>query len=328
MISVIIPVHNTEKYIDRCVQSVLANTYKDLEIILVENGSTDRSLEICRMYEKDYANVKVIVADRAGLSHARNMGMDAAKGEFIAFLDSDDYVSPYLYETLRGQAVKEHSDFVFCDFFVGEKETYKWCYPNDSVSKYMALREFYRDTYMHSQYVYSMAWNKLFHKELVSDLRFDEELLYYEDRAFAVKCAARSERIIYLDEKLIYYYRGNVNAISKQEDQSKRIYQTYSLIKERAFMEQAFPETLCYAEWVNAALLQNGAYRLKKAKEVGRNDLVEFLTSVTKTAAKKVFKAKELTIDEKTKYLLEYKMPIVFQLVYRVKKLLEKCVRS
>lgn len=324
MISVIIPVHNTERYIDRCVQSVLANTYKDIEIILVENGSTDRSLEICRKYEKDYANIKVIVADRTGLSHARNLGMDVAQGEYIAFLDSDDFVSPYLYETLRVCAVKKCIDFVFCDFFMGEKEDFEWTSPDDLAVRDMTLPEFYYDTYMQSQYIYSMAWNKLFHKNLVSDIRFDEELLYYEDRAFVVKCAARSERIIYLNEKLIYYYRANMNAISKQEDQSKRIYQIHSLVKERTFMERTFPENACYAERVNAALLQNGAYRIKKAKEAERTDLVELLTPIVKVAAKRLLKAKEIAIGKKARYLLEYKMPVIFRLAYRIKRILKK----
>lgn len=169
-----------------------------------------------------------------------------------------------------------------------------------------------------------MAWNKLFHKDLVCNVRFDEKILFCEDRDFIVKCAARSKRIVYLEEKLIYYYRGNVNAISKQENQDKRIYQTKSLLKERCFMEREFPETLCYAEWVNAALLQNAAFRLKKAKEAARNDLVEFLKSVIKDSEKRLLKTRELSISEKARYYLEYKTPGIFNLLYHIKHVLKR----
>ena len=123
MISVIIPVHNVEKYLSRCLDSVLANTYKDLEIILVENGSTDNSLKICRKFEKRYNNIKVIISTTTGLSHARNIGIDYASGDYIAFLDSDDYVSPNCYETLMNLSKRTGSDFTFCNFIMGNEES-------------------------------------------------------------------------------------------------------------------------------------------------------------------------------------------------------------
>ena len=98
MISVIVPVHNGEKTLGKCVDSILHSTVADIEIILVENGSTDRTLEICQEYSNSHKNVKTIVADVSGLSHARNLGMDAAKGSWIAFVDADDYISPVMYE--------------------------------------------------------------------------------------------------------------------------------------------------------------------------------------------------------------------------------------
>ena len=126
MISVIVPVHNGEKTLRKCVDSILHNTVADIEIILVENGSTDRTLEICQEYSNSHQNVKTIVADVTGLSHARNLGMDAAKGEWIAFVDADDYISPVMYEYFLQKAIQDHDDLVFGDIVVGAANEFDW----------------------------------------------------------------------------------------------------------------------------------------------------------------------------------------------------------
>ena len=114
MISVIVPVHNGEKTLRRCVDSILISTEKDIEVILVENGSTDRTLDICRLYSDKYNNVKTVVADVTGLSHARNVGMGAAKGEWISFIDADDYISDNYLE-LVDKCFSRSADIVFLD---------------------------------------------------------------------------------------------------------------------------------------------------------------------------------------------------------------------
>lgn len=112
MISVIVPVHNGEKTLRKCVDSILRSTVADIEIILVENGSTDRTLEICQEYSNRHQNVRTIVADVTGLSHARNLGIDAAEGEWIAFVDADDYISPVMYEQFLQKAREDQDDLV------------------------------------------------------------------------------------------------------------------------------------------------------------------------------------------------------------------------
>ena len=157
MISVIIPVHNVEKYLDRCIQSVLNNTYRDLEIILVENGSTDHSLAICKKYEEQYVNTKLIVADCAGLSHARNLGLAYATGDFISFVDADDYVSPYLYETLFNCATANNSDFVFCTCISGSEENYNFSVPTCIGPVPINVTSYLRNTDMQAQTMYSVV---------------------------------------------------------------------------------------------------------------------------------------------------------------------------
>lgn len=101
MVSVIVPVHNGEKTLRRCVDSILLSTEKDIEVILVENGSSDQTLNICRSYSDKLNNVRTVVADITGLSHARNVGMGIAKGKWISFIDADDYIHPSMLAWLR-----------------------------------------------------------------------------------------------------------------------------------------------------------------------------------------------------------------------------------
>lgn len=183
MISVIVPVHNGEKTLRKCVDSILHSTVADIEIILVENGSTDRTLEICQEYSNSHQNVKTIVADVTGLSYARNLGMDAAKGSWIAFVDADDYISPVMYERFLQKAREDHDDLVFGDIVVGTANEFDWD-TGRSVDKNVSVREYCWNLFCVAQYTYSIVMNKLFSAELVKNLRFDETLRYAEDREF------------------------------------------------------------------------------------------------------------------------------------------------
>ena len=138
MISVIIPVYNVEKYLAECVNSVLAQTYTDWEIILVDDGATDSSGAICDEYAAKDPRILVIHRENGGLSAARNTGLKAARGEYVYFLDSDDYIEPHSLEQLADTARRERADVVFFDGYVFFDE----CEDDDSVSRYIR-----KDTY-------------------------------------------------------------------------------------------------------------------------------------------------------------------------------------
>ena len=113
-ISVIIPIYNVEKYLDRCIKSVVNQTLKEIEIILVDDGSPDNCPEMCDVYAKNDIRIKVIHKDNEGLGYARNTGLEVAKGEFVAFIDSDDFIDERMYELLYNMAKKNKLDTVFC----------------------------------------------------------------------------------------------------------------------------------------------------------------------------------------------------------------------
>ena len=113
-ISVIVPVYNVEDYLDRCINSIVKQTYKNLEIILVDDGSTDSSYKICNEWAKKDERIKVLHNKNEGVSKARNVGIDASTGDFIAFVDSDDYIEETMFEKLLDKQKTNNSDIVFC----------------------------------------------------------------------------------------------------------------------------------------------------------------------------------------------------------------------
>ncbi|MBR5282462.1 MAG: glycosyltransferase [Alistipes sp.] len=116
LISIIVPVYNTEKYLDRCIQSILAQTYTDFELLLVDDGSTDSSGAICDKYAAEDSRVKVFHKENGGVSSARNFGLDKARGEWIGWVDSDDYIAPNMYKHLLNAAITENADIAYCDY--------------------------------------------------------------------------------------------------------------------------------------------------------------------------------------------------------------------
>lgn len=125
MISVIVPVYNGSAYIERCINSITGSTFRDIEIIAVENGSTDNTWEILEALAAGDSRIKPISTEIRGLSNARNIGIDHASGDWIAFVDADDYISPLMYERLAEAAQTHGADLVLCDFAQGTEEHFR-----------------------------------------------------------------------------------------------------------------------------------------------------------------------------------------------------------
>lgn len=317
MISVIVPVHNGEKTLRKCVDSILHSTVADIEIILVENGSTDRTLEICQGYSNSHQNVKTIVADVTGLSHARNLGMDAAKGSWIAFVDADDYISPVMYEYFLQKAREDHDDLVFGDIVVGAANEFDWD-TGRSVNKNVSVREYCWNLFCVAQYTYSIVMNKLFSAELVKNLRFDETLRYAEDREFIFRVLSRVQSIGCVSSPVYYYYQGNPACISKSSGIESRIDQVRSLQKCLTFADTKFSSYPEYGEYVAACLLQNADFRRRRALECGLTSQAEELLPVIKYAARRVREAKYLGKKTKLRFLLEHDSPVLFNFAVKL----------
>ncbi|MBQ9936950.1 MAG: glycosyltransferase [Oscillospiraceae bacterium] len=204
LISVIISVYNVEKYLRRCIDSVINQTYKDLEIILVDDGSIDDCGKICDEYKVKDDRVKVIHKENGGVSSARNAGLDIATGSYIAFVDSDDYVAPEMYAKLYSEAVQNKYDVVECNivFDYASGKQHKYC---------LKEREFYSYQEMiraiFERYMLASASNKIYKREVIADVRFKKDITIAEDLLFNSISLKKAKSVKVLEEGLYYYYQ-------------------------------------------------------------------------------------------------------------------------
>ena len=174
-ISIIVPVYNIENYIERCIDSIIGQTYDNLEVILVDDGSTDKSGLVCDEYAQKDSRVKVIHKENGGLSSARNCGLDNAHGDFIMFVDGDDYISKSMCRILYSSIVENDSDMAVCSINNIDENGNAIDFLNDDDplrDRVMSKTEF-QDALIHKgNWYYSVAWNKLYKAEILKDVRY------------------------------------------------------------------------------------------------------------------------------------------------------------
>lgn len=193
-ISVIIPIYNVEKYIDRCIKSVVNQSYKNLEIILINDGSLDRSGDICDKWAKKDKRIKVIHQKNSGVSVARNIGLDNAKGEYITFVDADDYIELDYCEVLQYELNKNSVDIIYCNIFTNKhidtNKTIKW-----SSKEYDPVFKM----------THCFVWGALYKKEILQGIQFDKDLFVAEDSYFFIQAVKKSAYIAHVDKALYHY---------------------------------------------------------------------------------------------------------------------------
>lgn len=211
-ISVIVPVYKVEKFLKRCVDSILDQTYENLEVILVDDGSPDASPLICDEYAIKDSRVSVIHQKNSGLSGARNAGIDKATGKYIAFVDSDDYIAPHMYETLWNNMVNYEAQISICrlqrfsgTYYEGELESeiHISTYDNETALKNLHLED---------GEMYTVAYNKLYLRSLFKNVRYPVGRLN-EDEFTTYKVIDKSNKIVITTEKMYFYYY-NDNSIT------------------------------------------------------------------------------------------------------------------
>ena len=204
LITIIIPIYKVEYYLGRCVDSVLAQTYKNMEIILVDDGSPDRCGELCDEYAKMDARIKVIHKKNGGLSDARNKGIDIAKGEYITFLDSDDWIHEKYIETLYKLLKDTHSDISVCNFIKTSNEDVQLSTAEEvfEYSKLQALEELLGRYYVQL----TTAWGKLYKRSLFENIRFPVGRIH-EDEFTTYKLIYNADKVALTTAELYYYWQ-------------------------------------------------------------------------------------------------------------------------
>lgn len=233
-ISVIVPVHNTAPYLKRCLDSIISQTLKDIEIILVENLSTDGSGEICDLYAIDDSRIKVLHLDIMGLSVARNAGISIASAPYVAFIDSDDHILPEMLEEMWSAVSQANADIAYCNLCYEYPDgRIEDIYPNNGTVCVRTPKEVIIDNFC--EVVSSSCCTKLFKKELFNHLLFPEGACYEDHQTF-YKWLMMSSKIVSIDKSFYFYYQRS-GSICRGTDLSKRIeyftadYERISFIK-------------------------------------------------------------------------------------------------
>ena len=208
-ISVVIPVYNIKDYIQKCVESILSQTFTGFEILLIDDGSTDGSQKICDEYGLKDERITVIHKKNGGLSSARNVGIKEAKGEYICFIDGDDYIDNDMLEILYEHAVRENADIVE----VGSR----WIYPNKrleySVDKTIICDNLEAlEMHLESRCFTAVAWNKLYRLSLFKDIKYPEGCLH-EDIGTTYKLLYKAKKLVSVNQVKYNYMQRN-NSIS------------------------------------------------------------------------------------------------------------------
>ena len=213
LISVIVPVYNVEKYLDKCLNSIVNQTYKNIEIIVIDDGSTDECGIKCDEWQRRDNRIKVIHQENKGLSETRNTGIKNATGKYISFVDSDDYVDSQFIEKLYNTLRKTNSDISVCNYVHIKENKNVILTVTGNIKEYSnteAIIEF-----LNENDIYNYLWNKLFKKDLFIEISFPEERVF-EDIRTTYKLIAKSKKVSKIQDELYVYINRSTSIVQTQ----------------------------------------------------------------------------------------------------------------
>lgn len=310
-ISVIVPIYKVERYLNRCIKSIVNQTYSNLEIILVDDGSPDRCGFICDKWMATDKRIKVIHKKNGGLSSARNKGIELSTGKYIMFIDSDDYIKNNMVEVLYNNLIETDADISICDFIRCRKNKRHYNnYTNkrfviDDNKKYKMLE---RNEY---NVVSVVQWNKLFKKEIFKNIKYPVGKIH-EDEAVIAQEFYNAKRISYI-LKPLYYYRMRDDSIMHQVS-VKRFDAVYGFDKRIDFYSKKnLNEHILPTKCLEIDFLMRYLYKLKKNNLYkGDKIVIENKKKANRLARELLFK--KVSFDNKKKY---FKFIFFKQLFFR-----------
>lgn len=276
MISIIIPVYNAERYLHQCIESVIAQTFKDWEAILVNDGSKDGSLAICQEYASKDSRIRVIDKPNGGPSSARNKGLDEAQGEYVYFMDADDWIEKNFLEVFFNEDENEDNnyDIIFQgfvrEFSDGRKEK---SFAMDADTSVMSKEEIICRLY--KEHVYGWAWCKLFRREIIEKyhIRFDESLRLWEDELFTSEFLRYAEKVRTVNSYLYHYIYYPDSLMQTNNTYLKRLFLSERM--NEALMPIANEEL---KEYINSTYNKNLKYSLLMALKNEQNHKCDYAT--------------------------------------------------
>ena len=265
-VSIIVPVYQVETYLRQCIDSILAQTFTDFELILVDDGSKDKSGEICEEYAGKDGRVRVIHKENGGLSDARNAGLEQAAGEYFMFVDSDDYIAPTMIERLYNSIQSESADIAACNFcYVFDKKEKKDFSTAMEAEVLQGSEIFYYRKNDRSYGFWTIACNKLYKRETFRNVRFRFGK-YHEDEFWANDIYQLEIRVATIPECL-YYYRQRDNSIMGKESIARNLdilealrERIYIYLEKQEYTDQAYKVLIYSLEYLDKCrrLITNG----------------------------------------------------------------------
>lgn len=269
MVSVLVPVYNADKFLDVCVKSILSQTYKDLQVVLIDDGSTDDSWVICQEYASRDKRVEIYHQENGGVAVTRNHLLDKIRGDYVLFVDADDWMELDMVSFLVEQAISNQAEVATCGSVIndGQPSTEWNCeiYNQDRL-----IKEF-----LYHKKLRGNLWNKLFKTELLNGLYFDDNISYGEDALMSWHAFQRLKKAVVTNRQL-YHYRMNENSISHQVFGEKKLtgHRTWAIICEET--AKMWPQYLHIAQ---ARYGLEDMYLLRLASQDGykRGDQIKML---------------------------------------------------
>lgn len=319
-ISVIVPIYNVEPFIDRCIDSILNQTHTNLEIILIDDGSPDNCGKICDEYAKRDNRIKVIHKQNGGLSSARNAGLDIATGDYIAFVDSDDWIDQGMYATLLSIAQENDADIVECNYrFYRPWKTENKILESENTketkiySNIQALEELYFGPQLFSN-IAIMVWNKIYKAELIGEMRFLEGYIH-EDVLFTPQMLYNAKKIVKFYDT---FYNYNIH-LGQSSTSGMKIspFKLNSAIYVRKQISQFFIQhplkkitDYTISAYINA--LANGYFEcsVQKKSNLEFKNMLSSLSNELKTMEDEIYK--NPYVKPKWKYKLLFNMPLLY----------------
>ena len=264
LISIIIPVYKVEKYLEKCIQSVINQTYENLQIILVDDGSPDNCGKICDEYAKKDHRIEVIHKSNGGLSDARNKGLEIAKGEYIGFVDSDDYIEADMYEVLYNLLKQYNADVSICNFYTVSQGKISIKNADNGINEYNRI-EILKEILLDKN-IQSYAWNKLYKKELFDEIKYPIGKKY-EDIGTTFYLLEKCNKVV-VTGKSEYYYINRQDSIVNNVTEST-ITDYIELIMQRYdYIEKNIKELSSYNKDYLKRILKTAEKDIKSLNEV------------------------------------------------------------
>lgn len=220
LISIIVPVYNTQAGLEQCLASVCAQTYRNLEIIIVDDGSTDHSTDICREFARKDNRIRTIYQNNRGVSAARNAGLQTAKGDYLAFVDSDDWIEPDMYELLLQKLTVCGADIAVCAHYRERNGKSSTRYQSGDIS--VLTRDDALKALAQDKWVRNYMWDKLYKRQLFENLTFPEGRIY-EDLAINYRVFFRAQKVVVVDTPKYHYVIRQGSALQSRYNPQKEL---------------------------------------------------------------------------------------------------------